>query len=61
MLQRFQQKFPDLDGAAPLIRKAEVNGNTIFRVRVGPMSREDASSLCSKIQGQGGQCFATRN
>ena len=40
-----------------MIRKAEVNGNTVFRVRVGPMSRDDASSLCSKLQGQGGQCF----
>jgi hypothetical protein len=60
-LQRLQQKFPDLDGATPLIRKAEVNGNTIYRIRVGPMSREDASSLCSRIQGQGGQCFAARN
>ena len=27
----------------------EVNGNTIYRVRVGPMSKEDASSLCSKL------------
>jgi hypothetical protein len=60
-LQRLQQKFADLDGAAPLIRKAEVNGNTIYRIRVGPMSREDASSLCSKLQGQGQQCFPARN
>lgn len=60
-LQRLKQKFPDLDGTAPLIRKAEVNGNTIFRVRVGPMSRDDASSLCSKVQGQGGDCFVARN
>jgi cell division septation protein DedD len=60
-LQRLQQKFPDLGGATPLIRRAEVNGNTIFRVRVGPMSREDASSLCSRVQGQGGQCFVAKN
>jgi hypothetical protein len=60
-LQRLQQKFPDLGGATPLIRKAEVNGNTIYRVRVGPMTRDDASSLCSKVQGQGGQCFVAKN
>jgi cell division protein FtsN len=60
-LQRLQQKFSELDGKPPLIRKAEVNGSTVYRVRVGPMAREDASSLCSKIQGQGGQCFVAKN
>ncbi len=60
-LQKLQQKYADLGGQAAMIRKAEVNGNTVFRVRVGPMSREDASSLCSKIQGQGGQCFVAKN
>ena len=60
-LQRFQQKFAALQGKAPLIRQAEVNGSTLYRVRVGPMSRDEASSLCSKIQGQGGQCFVAKN
>jgi SPOR domain len=60
-LQRFQQKFTDLKGKAPLIRKAEVNGSTLYRVRVGPMPRDEAASLCSKIQGQGGQCFVAKN
>jgi cell division protein FtsN len=44
-----------------LIRKAEVNGSTIYRVRVGPLSKDEASSLCSKLQGQGGQCFVAKN
>ncbi|WP_445505096.1 SPOR domain-containing protein [Microvirga sp. G4-2] len=57
----YQRKYPDLAGATSLIRKAEVNGNTIYRIRVGPMSREEASSLCSKLQGQGGQCFVAKN
>ncbi len=57
----YQRKYPDLEGRSSLIRKAEVNGNTIYRVRVGPMSREEASSLCSKLQGQGGQCFVAKN
>jgi hypothetical protein len=60
-LAQFQRKYPDLEGLSPLIRKAEVNGNTIYRVRVGPMSRDEASSLCSKLQGQGGQCFVAKN
>ncbi|MCG7394530.1 SPOR domain-containing protein [Microvirga sp. ACRRW] len=57
----YQRKYPDLEGMPSLIRKAEVNGNTIYRVRVGPLSREEASSLCSKLQGQGGQCFVAKN
>lgn len=57
----YQRKYPDLEGMPSLIRKAEVNGNTIYRVRVGPMTREEASSLCSKLQGQGGQCFVAKN
>jgi hypothetical protein len=59
--QKLQQKYSDLGGQTPIIRKAEVNGNTVYRVRVGPMGRQDASSLCSKIQGQGGQCFVAKN
>ena len=57
----FQRKYPDLEGLPSIIRKAEVNGNTIYRVRVGPLSKEEASSLCSKLQGQGGQCFVAKN
>jgi hypothetical protein len=61
LFQRLQQKFADLASIAPMIRQAEVNGNTIYRVRVGPMGRDDASSLCAKLQGQGGQCFVAKN
>jgi SPOR domain len=57
----FQRKYPDLEGMPSMVRKAEVNGNTIYRVRVGPMTRDEASSLCSKLQGQGGQCFVAKN
>lgn len=60
-LQRLQQRYADLGGAAPMIRKAEVNGKEVYRVRVGPMARDEASALCSKIQGQGGQCFVAKN
>jgi len=59
--QKLQQKHTDLNGRAPMIRKAEVNGNTIYRVRVGPLSKDDATSLCSKLQGAGGQCFVAKN
>jgi cell division septation protein DedD len=59
--QKLQQKYADLSGRGSMIRKADVNGATVYRVRVGPMSRDDASSLCSKLQGQGGQCFVAKN
>ncbi len=58
---QMQQKYAELSGQPALIRKAEVNGNTLYRVRVGPMSKEDASSLCAKLQGSGGQCFVAKN
>jgi hypothetical protein len=60
-LQKLSQKYADLGRQSPMIRKAEVNGNTVFRVRVGPMSKDDAASLCTKLQGQGGQCFLAKN
>ena len=60
-LAQLQRKYPDLNGKPSMIRKAEVNGNTIYRVRIGPWAKEEASSLCSKVQGQGGQCFVAKN
>lgn len=57
-----QRKYPgQLGGQSPLIRKAEVNGREVYRLRVGPMSREGAASLCTQLQGAGGQCFIAKN
>jgi cell division septation protein DedD len=58
---QFQAKHPELKSESPIIRQAEVNGSTIYRVRVGPLSKDDASSLCSRLQGSGGQCFVAKN
>lgn len=56
-----QRRFPgDLSGYQPVIRQAEVGGRSIYRLRVGSMSREDANSLCSRLQASGGQCFVAR-
>jgi hypothetical protein len=33
----------------------------VFRLRVGPFSREDATSMCTQLQGAGGQCFVAKN
>jgi hypothetical protein len=50
-----------LGGQSPLIRQAEVNGKSIFRVRVGPMSKESADGLCGKLKAAGAACFVAKN
>jgi cell division protein FtsN len=58
-----QRKYPQqLGGQAPIVRKTELaGGKTVFRLRVGPYSREDATSMCSALQAAGGQCFIAKN
>jgi len=61
-ISRLQRRFADdLGGRSPSVRRAEVNGKTIYRVRVGNMSRDDATALCERLKGAGGQCFVARN
>ncbi|MCJ2096838.1 SPOR domain-containing protein [Methylobacterium sp. J-072] len=60
-LKQMQAKYSELAGKPELIRQAEVNGKTIFRVRVGPLAKNEAASLCSALQGEGGQCFVAKN
>jgi cell division septation protein DedD len=43
------------------IRSAEVNGRSVYRVRVGSMSREEAVSMCERLKASGGSCFVARN
>ncbi len=50
-----------LGGVSPTIRSAEVNGRSVYRVRVGQMSREEAVSLCERLKADGGSCFVARN
>lgn len=59
--RQMQAKYAQLAGKPELIRQAEVNGKTIYRVRVGPLEKAQASSLCSALQGEGGQCFVAKN
>lgn len=58
---QLQAKYAQLAGKPELIRQAEVNGKTIYRVRVGPLEKAQAASLCSALQGAGGQCFVAKN
>lgn len=58
-----QRKYGNLlGGYSPIVRKTELaGGKTVYRLRVGPFSREDATSMCTQLQGAGGQCFIARN
>jgi hypothetical protein len=60
-LQQMQAKYAQLAGKPELIRQAEVNGKTLYRVRVGPLDKAEAASLCSALQSAGGQCFVAKN
>ena len=59
--KQMQGKYSQLSGQPALIRQAEVNGKTIYRVRVGPLGKNEAASLCTQLQGAGGQCFVAKN
>ena len=58
-----QRKYPDqLNGQAPIVRKTDLaGGKTVYRLRVGPYSREDAATMCTQLQSAGGQCFIAKN
>ncbi len=58
-----QRKYPgQLGGQSPIVRKTELaGGKTVFRLRVGPYSRDDATSMCTALQAAGGQCFIAKN
>ncbi len=51
-----------LAGETPIIRRAESNGRTVYRLRIGPYAtREEAASKCEAIRADGGQCFLATN
>ncbi|MCW6510821.1 SPOR domain-containing protein [Lichenifustis flavocetrariae] len=59
---RLQKKFAsELGGQKPSIHKADRDGKSIYRVRIGGQSQDDAKALCSKLQASGGSCFVVRN
>jgi cell division septation protein DedD len=50
-----------LAGYGPNIQRADLGDRGVFhRVRVGPMDRNAADSLCSRYQSAGGDCFVQR-
>ena len=59
---RLQAKYASaLGGMQPTIHQADVNGRSIYRVRVGGMAKADAVALCQKLKTSGGDCFVARD
>jgi cell division protein FtsN len=64
MSTRLQSKYTtQLDGMQPSIHQADVNGRSIYRVRVSGLSKADAVALCLKLKAAGGDgaCFVAKN
>lgn len=58
-----QKKYAGiLGGQKPIVRRTDLaGGKTVYRLRVGPFSREDATTMCTQLQAAGGQCFIAKN
>jgi SPOR domain len=57
-----QRRFAsELGGEAATIRRAELpGGRTVYRLRVGPFTNEEAARKCEALKAAGGQCFLAR-
>ena len=61
-ISRLKNKYGDALGDAELgVHKADVHGETIYRVRAGGMTKASAAALCSKLKASGGDCFIAKN
>jgi cell division septation protein DedD len=61
-VSKLKNKYADALGDSALsIHQADVKGQTIYRVRVGGLSKADASALCSKLKAGGGDCFIAKD
>ena len=60
-LARLNAKYSSaLNGEAIGVHKAQVNGATVYRLRVVRLSKADAAALCSRVKGDGGDCFIVK-
>ncbi|HEX9167819.1 MAG TPA: SPOR domain-containing protein [Roseiarcus sp.] len=49
-----------LNGSPIGVHKAQVNGETIYRLRVVGLTKADAAALCARLKGEGGECFIAK-
>jgi hypothetical protein len=58
LVKKVVQKYGSrLGGRKPTWKTAEVGDKTVYRVRVGGLSREAATSLCKSVKSDGGDCY----
>ena len=50
----------ELNGSPIGVHKAEVKGETIYRLRVSGLTKADAAAMCARLKGEGGQCFIAK-
>ena len=49
-----------LNGEMIGVSKAQVNGATVYRLRIVGLSRSDATALCARVKVNGGNCFVAK-
>jgi len=60
-LKRLNTKYGSaLRGSTVGLRKVLVNGETVYRLQVVGLSRDEAATLCSRVRGDGGSCSIVR-
>ena len=60
-LARLNSKYSaELNGSPIGVHKAEVHGETIYRLRVSGLTKADAAAMCARLKGEGGQCFIAK-
>lgn len=58
---KLQRKHSELSGFKPSVRKFDNGDKSVYRLRVGNLSQDQAKTLCSQLQASGGSCFVVRN
>jgi hypothetical protein len=62
MAAKVAQKYASqIGGRKPTFKMATVGDKTVYRVRVGGISKESAASVCSAVKASGGNCFVAGN
>jgi SPOR domain len=60
-LKRLNTKYGSaLRGSTVGLRKVLVSGETVYRLQVVGLSRDEAATLCSRVKGDGGSCSIVR-
>jgi len=62
LAKKVVQKYGSrLGGHKPTWKTAEIGDKTVYRVRVGGLSKEAAASLCKRVKNDGGDCYVAGN